>query len=221
MALRVVLGEDNYLVREGITRALERIEGFELVATGEDLGSLLEAVESTSPDVVLTDIRMPPTYSDEGIRVAVELRRTHPDIGVVILSQHVVPAYALALLAGGSDGRAYLLKERIKDQNELRHALLAVAEGRSLVDSRIVERLLEDGLHRDPQLDRLTPRERQTLAMIAEGRSNSAIAEELMITRRAVERHINSIFLKLELKESDDVNRRVRAALLYLAGEPE
>jgi DNA-binding NarL/FixJ family response regulator len=191
------------------------------VATGEDLGSLLEAVESTSPDVVLTDIRMPPTYSDEGIRVAVELRRTHPDIGVVILSQHVVPAYALALLAGGSDGRAYLLKERIKDQNELRHALLAVAEGRSLVDSRIVERLLEDGLHRDPQLDRLTPRERQTLAMIAEGRSNSAIAEELMITRRAVERHINSIFLKLELKESDDVNRRVRAALLYLAGEPE
>ena len=215
------MGEDNYLVREGLTRALEAMEDLELVATGADRDSLLGAVESMRPDVVLTDVRMPPTYTDEGIQVAVELRRTHPDIGVVILSQHVDPAYALALLAGGSDGRAYLLKERIKDQNELRHALFAVAEGRSLVDSRIVERLLEDSLHRDPQLDKLTPRERETLAMIAEGLSNSAIAERLLITRRAVERHINAIFLKLELKESDDVNRRVRAALLYLAGTPE
>jgi DNA-binding NarL/FixJ family response regulator len=138
-----------------------------------------------------------------------------------VLSQHIDLAYATTLFAEGSDGRAYLLKERLKDQQELHQALRAVAEGRSLVDSRIVERLLTRTPHSDPQLDRLTERERQTLAMIAEGRSNGAIAEELLITKRAVERQINAIFVKLELTESGDVNRRVRAALLYLAGEPE
>jgi DNA-binding NarL/FixJ family response regulator len=221
VTIRVVLGEDNFLVREGITRALERMDGVQLVAANEDLESLRDSVETLEPDVVLTDIRMPPTRTDEGIRLACDLRQSHPRVGVVVLSQHVEPAYATALFSEGSDGRAYLLKERLKDQNELHQALQAVAEGRSLVDSRIVERLLLRSPHTDPQLDRLTPRERETLAMIAEGRSNSAIAEQLLITKRAVERQINGIFVKLELTESGDVNRRVRAALLYLAGEPE
>ena len=221
MTIRVVVGEDNFLVREGISRALERMDDIELVASNEDLDSLRASVEEMEPDVVLTDIRMPPTRSDEGIRLAADLRHTHPKVGVVVLSQHIDLAYATTLFAEGSDGRAYLLKERLKDQQELHQALRAVAEGRSLVDSRIVERLLTRTPHSDPQLDRLTPRERQTLAMIAEGRSNGAIAEELLITKRAVERQINAIFVKLELTESGDVNRRVRAALLYLAGEPE
>ncbi len=220
MTIRVVVGEDNFLVREGITRALERMDGIQLVAANEDLDSLRSSVDALEPDVVLTDIRMPPTRTDEGIRLAADLRRTHPAVGVVVLSQHIEPAYATALFAEGSDGRAYLLKERLKNEQELQQALQAVADGRSLVDSRIVERLLRTP-HTDPQLDRLTPRERATLAMIAEGRSNSAIAEQLQITKRAVERQINGIFVKLELTESGDVNRRVRAALLYLAGEPE
>jgi DNA-binding NarL/FixJ family response regulator len=221
MTIRVVVGEDNFLVREGISRALERMDGIELVAANEDLDSLRASVETAEPDVVLTDIRMPPTRTDEGIRFAADLRRTHPKVGVVILSQHIDLAYATTLFADGSDGRAYLLKERLKDQQELRQALEAVAEGRSLVDSRIVERLLTRKPHTDPQLERLTARELETLAMIAEGRSNGAIAEQLQITKRAVERQINGIFVKLELTESGDVNRRVRAALLYLAGEPE
>jgi DNA-binding NarL/FixJ family response regulator len=222
MTIRVVVGEDNFLVREGISRALERMDGIQLMAANEDLESLRASVDTLEPDVVLTDIRMPPTRTDEGIRLAADLRRSHPRVGVVILSQHIELAYATTLFADGSDGRAYLLKERLKDQHELHQALQAVAEGRSLVDSRIVERLLTRTTpHTDPQLDRLTPRERQTLAMIAEGRSNNAIAEQLQITKRAVERQINAIFVKLELTESGDVNRRVRAALLYLAGEPE
>ena len=221
VTIRVVVGEDNFLVREGITRALERMDGVQLVAANEDLDSLRASVETLEPDVVLTDIRCPPTRTDEGIRLASDLRQSHPRVGVVVLSHHVEPAYATALFSEGSDGRAYLLKERLKDQNELHQALQAVAEGRSLVDSRIVERLLLRSPHTDPQLDRLTPRERETLAMIAEGRSNSAIAEQLLITKRAVERQINGIFVKLELTESGEVNRRVRAALLYLAGEPE
>ena len=221
LTIRVVVGEDNFLVREGISRALERMENVELLAASEDLESLRASVETLEPDVVLTDIRMPPTRTDEGIRLAADLRRTHPSVGVVILSQHIELAYATTLFAEGSDGRAYLLKERLRNQQDLQQALQAVAEGRSLVDSRIVERLLTRSQHTDPQLNRLTPRERETLAMIAEGHSNGAIAEQLQITKRAVERQINAIFVKLELAESGDVNRRVRAALLYLAGEPE
>ena len=221
MTIRVVVGEDNFLVREGISRALERMDGVQLVASSDDLESLRTSVETMKPDVVLTDIRMPPTRTDEGIRLAADLRHSHPSVGVVILSQHIDLAYATTLFAEGSDGRAYLLKERLRDQQELHQALQAVAEGRSLVDSRIVERLLTRSPHTDPQLSRLTPRERETLAMIAEGRSNGSIAEHLQITKRAVERQINTIFVKLELTESGDVNRRVRAALLYLAGEPE
>jgi DNA-binding NarL/FixJ family response regulator len=217
MALRVVLGEDSYLAREGIVRALERLEDIELAATCGDLDELREAVVGERPDVVLTDIRMPPTNTDEGIRFAAELRSSHPEIGVVVLSQHAEPLYATSLFERGSDRRAYLLKERLRDGAELQRALREVASGGSVVDPRVVEELL--GLQRrrsDTRLDRLTARELEILGMIAEGRSNSAIAESLVITKRAVERHINSIFSKLDLGDSEDVSRRVKAVLLYL-----
>jgi DNA-binding NarL/FixJ family response regulator len=217
MAIRVVLGEDSYLAREGIVRALEGLEDVELVAACGDLDELREAVDGERPDVVLTDIRMPPSNTDEGIRFAAELRSSHPEIGVVVLSQHAEPLYATALFEQGSDRRAYLLKERLRDGAELQRALREVAGGGSVVDPRVVEELL--GLQRrrnDTQLDRLTPRELEILGMIAEGRSNSAIAESLVITKRAVERHINSIFSKLDLGESEDLSRRVKAVLVYL-----
>lgn len=217
--LRVVLGEDSYIAREGISRALERIGDIDLVATCGDLETLREAVDSTRPDVVLTDIRMPPSNTDEGIRFAGELRSSHPEIGVVVLSQHAESLYAMALFEEGSDRRAYLLKERLKDQDELSRALHEVAAGGSVVDSRIVEQLLTAQRRRqDSRLDTLTAREQEILAMIAEGRSNSAIAAALVITKRAVEGHINAIFGKLDLGESDDVSRRVKAALQFLEG---
>ncbi len=220
MTIRVILGEDSFIAREGITRTLEGVEDIELVAVCDDLDSLREAVLESGADVVLTDIRMPPTNTDEGIRFAGELRSTHPNVGVVVLSQHAEPLYAIALFEEGSSRRAYLLKERVSDPSELIRVLREVAEGRSAVDPSIVERLLDLGRHREnSRLDLLTPRELETLALIAEGRSNGAIAESLVITKRAVERHINAIFLKLDLGASDDISRRVKAALLYLAGQ--
>ena len=217
MPIRVLLGEDSFIAREGIARVLETIEDVELVDACSDLDSLRQAVETERPDVVLTDIRMPPSHTDEGIRFASELRVSHPEVGVVILSQHVEPLYATALFEQGSDGRAYLLKERLADRDELVRALREVAGGRSVVDSLVVEELLGARRRRDAsRLDTLTPREFEILALIAEGKSNSAIADELVITKRAVERHINAIFWKLDLGESDDVSRRVKAVLLYL-----
>jgi DNA-binding NarL/FixJ family response regulator len=218
-ALRIVLGEDSYLAREGIMRALEELEEVDVVATCADLDDLRTTIDAVQPDVVLTDIRMPPTNTDEGIRLARELRQSHPDIGVVVLSQHAEPLYAVALLEGGSDRRAYLLKERLKDEGELARALHEVAEGGSVVDPHIVERLVgaQSG-SAGSRVDKLTPREREILGMIAEGRSNAAIARSLFITTRAVERHINAIFSRLELAESAEANRRVQAVLVYLAG---
>jgi DNA-binding NarL/FixJ family response regulator len=219
MTLRVALGEDSYLAREGISRALEADERIEIVATCGDLEELRAAVRETGPDVVLTDIRMPPTHTDEGIRFAEELRESHPTVGVVVLSQYAEPLYATKLLENGSDRRAYLLKERVNDRTELSRALHEVADGRSVVDPRIVEALLHARRRRaESGLDTLTARELEILALIAEGWSNEAIAARLVITKRAVERHINSIFWKLELGDSADVSRRVKAALLYLAG---
>jgi DNA-binding NarL/FixJ family response regulator len=221
-SIRVVLGEDSYLAREGVVRALEAVAGVELVAVCEDLDSLRLAIDELRPDVVLTDIRMPPTSSDEGIRLAAELRLSHPEIGVVVLTQHADPVYATTLLEGGSDGRAYLLKERVRDPAELVWALHEVAEGGSVVDPRIVETLLGAQERRQgSRVQTLTQREREILALLAEGRSNFAIAESLVITKRAVERHINSIFAKLDLEESPDVSRRVRATLIYLAGSSD
>ena len=219
MAIRVVLGEDSFLVREGIASVLRDLDDVELVDTAEDLDELRASVERTKPDVVVTDIRMPPSNTDEGIQFADELRSSHPDVGVVILSQHAEPRYAIALLSAGSGRRAYLLKDRLTDEAELNLALHNVATGLSLIDPRVVEKLVTAREKRDSELGALTPREFEILGLIAQGRSNRWIASKLTITKRAVERHINAIFLKLDLGEPEDVNRRVQAALLYLSGE--
>ena len=219
MAIRVVVGEDSLLVREGVATILSRLDGIDLVETARDLDELRMSVERTAPDVVVTDIRMPPTNSDEGIRFADELRSSHPEIGVVILSMHAEPRYATDLLRDGSDGRAYLLKERLTDEAELSNALHAVAAGESVIDPQVVEKLVAARERQTSQLDALTPRELEILGLIAQGRSNRWIASKLTITKRAVERHINAIFLKLGLREDEDVSRRVKAALLYLADQ--
>jgi DNA-binding NarL/FixJ family response regulator len=219
MAIRVVLGEDSFLVREGIASVLRDLDDVELVDTAEDLDELRASVERTKPHVVVTDIRMPPSNTDEGIQFAHELRSSHPDVGVVILSQHAEPRYAIALLSAGSGRRAYLLKDRLTDEAELDLALHNVAAGLSLIDPRVVEKLVTAREKWDSELGTLTPREFEILGLIAQGRSNSWIASKLTITKRAVERHINAIFLKLDLGEPEDVNRRVQAALLYLSGE--
>ena len=221
MSIRAVLGEDSYLAREGIQRALDEETDIELVAICEDLESLRAAIDEVQPDVVLTDIRMPPTNTAEGIELAIELRSSHPDIGVVVLSQYADPLYAMKLLEASSDRRAYLLKERVQDHGELSRAVSAVAAGGSVVDPRIVEELLRAQRQRESsQLDDLTPREQEVLGLVAEGLSNAAIAERLVITKRAVERHVHAIFWKLSLDgDSHDVSRRVKAALLYLAGQ--
>jgi DNA-binding NarL/FixJ family response regulator len=222
MTIRVVLGEDSFLAREAIEGVLQRTDGIELVAACSDLDSLRATIDETLPDVVVTDIRMPPDNSDEGIRLAAELRSKHPEIGVVVLSQYAEPLYATVLLEEGSERRAYVLKESVKDRAELGRALKTVAEGGSVVDPIVVEQLVEArGRREDAHLEALTPRELEILGMIAEGQSNAAIAEKLVITKRAVERHINSIFLKLDLRDAEDVSRRVMAALRYLAGQAE
>ena len=203
---------------EAIVRVLESEEDIEIVASVSDLASLRRAVEDEGPDVVLSDIQMPPTRTDEGIRLANELRATHPRIGVVILSQHAEPLYATELLAAGSDGRAYLLKERVKHRSEIGRAIREVAEGGSVVDPQIVDVLLTSKRGRDATLlDSLTPREHDVLRLLAEGLSNAGIAAELGITTRAVERNVHSIFSKLALGDTSRHNNRVRAALLYLA----
>ena len=215
--VRVVLGEDSYLAREGISRALEVAEEIELVASCADLEELVQAIDRTTPDVVLADVRMPPTHTDEGIRLAIDLRSSHPTIGVVILSQHADPLYALALFEEGSAGRGYLLKDRVKDQEELTRALLEVARGGTVVDTQIVNELFAVRRRRETTgLETLTDREQEILALVAEGRSNGDIAESLVVTKRAVEGHINSIFSKLDLGDPQKVDRRVKAALLYL-----
>jgi len=219
MSIRVVAAEDSFFAREGIVSILGDIDDVELVEMSGDLDELRDAVERTSPDIVLTDIRMPPTNTDEGIRFAAELREQPPEMGVVVLSQHAEPRYAMALFNAGSDRRAYLLKERLHDKSELSRALHDVAAGGSLVDSRVVDKLVSARQQDDSELTRLTPREIEILALIAEGRSNGSIAANLEITKRAVERHINAIFLKLDLGKPEDVSRRVKAALLYLGGE--
>jgi DNA-binding NarL/FixJ family response regulator len=174
------------------------------------------------PDVVLTDIRMPPSMSDEGIRVAALLRESNPAVGVVVLSQFSEPSYALALLESGSDGRAYLLKERVHNRAQLISALETVADGGSVIDTKVVDILLTERSRAErSRLAELTPREREVLAEIARGKSNAAIADSLVLTKRAVEKHINSIFFKLDLSEANDASKRVKAALAFLAEEPE
>jgi DNA-binding NarL/FixJ family response regulator len=218
MPVSVVIADDNLLVREGLQQLLESSPAVEVVAACTDLDSLFEAVERERPDVVLTDIRMPPDRSDEGIQVASRLRESHPEIGVVILSQYSEPAYVRELLEFGSDRRGYMLKERVRDRGQLVAAIEAVAAGGSMIDPKIVEVLVAartDAEH-SPLRD-LTIREREVLAEIAAGKSNSAIADSLVLTKRAVEKHINAIFMKLGLASAEDVSKRVTATLLFLA----
>jgi DNA-binding NarL/FixJ family response regulator len=218
VAIRIVLAEDNYLVREGVRRLLETQPDLEVVATCGDLDSLLEAVEAERPEVVLTDIRMPPAGGDEGIQAAARLRETRPEIGVVVLSQFADPEYALALLEQGAERRAYLLKERVDDLEQLVGAIREVAAGGSAIDSKVVESLVAAGSRRkDSPLDALTPREHELLAEMARGKNNAAIAESLVITERSVEKYIHSIFQKLDLAWQPDVHRRVKAVLLFLS----
>lgn len=217
MTIRIVVAEDSYLIREGLVRLLEAEPELELAAVCDDLPSLLESIERERPDVVLTDIRMPPGRTDEGIRAAASLRETDPEIGVVVLSQYAEPDYALALLEGGSDGRAYLLKERVADIEQLVGAIRQVATGGSVIDPKVVEALLAAHRRPDSSLDALTPRELEILEEMAQGKSNAAIAAALVLTERAVEKHINSIFGKLALSYEKDVNKRVKAVLLYLS----
>jgi len=218
VSIRVVIADDNLVVREGLEQVLAGQPNVAVVGSYTDLPSLLDAIEADPPDVVLTDIRMPPTSTDEGIRAATILRETHPSVGVVVLSQFAEPSYALALLESGSEGRGYLLKERVHDRAQLASALEAVAGGGSVVDSRIVDMLVAANTHaaRSP-LAELTQREREVLALIAEGKSNSAIADSLVLTKRAVEKHINSIFSKLNLSDAEHASKRVKATLAFLA----
>jgi DNA-binding NarL/FixJ family response regulator len=216
--IRVALADDNLLVREGLEQVLRGQPNIDVVGSFSDFPSLVEAIEATRPDVVLTDIRMPPSMTDEGIRVATELRDTHPDTGVVVLSQYAEPRYALALLDSGSDGRAYLLKERVHDRAQLVSAIETVATGGSVVDTKVVDVLVAANARAEySALAELTPREQEVLAEIARGKSNRAIAESLVLTKRAVEKHINSIFSKLELSDAEDASKRVKAALAFLA----
>jgi len=215
--VRVVVAEDTYLVREGIRRLLEPEPDIELVAACGDLPSLLEAIEEHQPDVVLTDIRMPPSSRDEGIQVADRLREESPETGVVVLSQFAAPEYALALLEQGADRRAYLLKDRVGDVAQLAGAIREVANGGSVIDPKIVEALVTAKARGGSPLDELTPRERETLEEMAQGKNNAAIAASLVITEPSVEKVIHSIFRKLGVAWQPDANRRVKAVLLYLA----
>lgn len=215
--IRVVLAEDTYLMREGIRRLLEPEPDIELASACADLPSLLGAIEAEQPDVVLTDIRMPPTNLDEGIQVADQLRETSPETGVVVLSQFAAPEYALALLEKGADRRAYLLKDRIGDTDELAGAIRAVAEGGSVIDPKVVATLVAARSRTESPLDELTPRELETLEEMAQGKNNAAIAASLVITEGSVEKLIHSILQKLGLSWQEDINRRVKAVLLYLA----
>jgi DNA-binding NarL/FixJ family response regulator len=220
--IRVALAEDNVLLREGISRLVSANEDFELVGAASDLPQLLALVGEQVPDVVVTDIRMPPTGTDEGIKAAAWMREHHPQVAVVVLSQYTAPGYALALLEHGSAGRGYLLKERIGSVDELARAIRTVAQGGSVIDPVVVDELVRArSQERHLGLSSLTPRETEILAEMAQGKSNSAIAASLFVTERAVEKHTNSIFAKLGLSEEKDVNRRVKAVLVYLSQQAE
>ena len=218
MPIRLVIAEDHYLVREGVRRLLETQPDLEVAAACGDLDSLLAAVKDEKPDVVVTDIRMPPGNAEEGIQAAERLRETDPEVGVVVLSQYANPTYALALLESGSARRSYLLKERVQDLEQLVSAIRTVAEGGSVVDPKVVDVLVSDNTRgAESRLKQLTPRERDVLREMAMGKSNAAIGESLFLAERSVEKVIHSIFSKLGLTEERDVNRRVKAVLVFLA----
>ncbi len=212
-----MIADDAFIIREGVRMVLEH-EGYEVVGIAENADELLTLVEATDPEAVVTDIRMPPTRTDEGIRAARQIRDQFPTTGVVVLSQYVEPEYALRLLEAGSAGLAYLLKERVGDAGALAEAIERVARGESKIDPRVIDALVEGRLQsKASKLERLTPRELEVLSELAAGRSNKAIAENLYLSERAIEKHINSLFTKLDLFPEKETNRRVLAAVLYLA----
>jgi DNA-binding NarL/FixJ family response regulator len=215
--LRVVTAEDNYLVREGVRRLLDDGDDVAVVAAVGSATELLEAVRREQPDAVLTDVRMPPGQGDEGIRVALAIRAEQPSVGVVVLSQHAEAAYAFQLFDQGTAGLAYLLKDRVGDRDALVHALAETSAGRSVVDAQIIDVLVAARRRRrESALARLTPRELEVLAEIAQGHSNAAVAARLFLSESAVGKHISAIFAKLGLSEADAVDRRVTAVLAYL-----
>jgi DNA-binding NarL/FixJ family response regulator len=216
MALRLVFAEDNYLVREGTAALLSQSPQLDVVALAQDLDELLLAVRQHRPDVVLTDIRMPPTWSTEGIEAARRIRRENPRVGVVVLSQYAEDAYAVDLLKEGTGGLGYLLKERVSQLEQVVTALRAVAEGGSVIDPKVVEALVARRPTDTGPLAQLAPRELDVLREMASGKSNQAIARSLYLSERAVEKNINAVFTKLDLGHEPDVNRRVRAVLTFL-----
>jgi DNA-binding NarL/FixJ family response regulator len=217
--MRVAVGDDAVILREGLARLLQEA-GFEVVGVAADADELLELVERTQPDVAIIDIRMPPTHTDEGLRAAKQIRTRWPAIGLLVLSQHVNPRYALELLSTGTDGVGYLLKERVSDLDELSTSVNRVGQGGSVLDPAVVDELVGRRRRGDNPLERLTDREREVLALIAEGRSNHAIAERLFITDHTVEKHVKSIFGSLALPQSQDDHRRVLAVVTYLSRWP-
>ena len=216
--IRVVLADDAFLVRSALRHLLSGVPTVTVVGECDHPDAVPRLVDDQRADVLITDIRMPPSSDDEGIQVAARLRKTHPALGVIVLSTYSDVDYALKLFESGLDSRAYLLKDRIRDRAQLLDAVDAVADGRSVVDPKIVEDLIRTrALVTGSRLDQLTPRELETLALVAEGYSNATIAQRLVLTKRAVEKHVNAIFAKLELGDPDHVSRRVRATLIYLS----
>jgi DNA-binding NarL/FixJ family response regulator len=216
--IRIVLADDAYLVREALKHLLEGQQGMTVVGECEDGTTVVRVLDEQRADLLITDIRMPPSDQDEGIRLAARLRASHPALGVIVLSTWADVAYALKLFESGCDGRGYLLKDRIRDRAQIIDAAEAVANGGTVIDPQVIEDLVRTrGVSTTPHLDQLTPRELETLALVAEGHSNAAIAESLVLTKRAVEKHVNAIFAKLELGDPEHVSRRVKAALLYFA----
>lgn len=215
--VRVVVADDSLLIRQGVVSLLDLLDDIEVVAECDDLPSLLDSVEAHRPDVVLTDVCMPPTMSDEGIQAAVQIRARYPDTGVLVLSQYAEADYVLQLFDGGSDAVGYLLKERVSDGDELARALRTIGAGGSVVDPDIVSVLVGSRSPSESAISRLTPRERDVMSLIAEGHNNAAIAERLVLSERAVAKHINSIFSKLDVSDVDGAHKRVRAVLMWLA----
>ena len=216
--IRVVIGEDSFIVREGLERVLAANSAISVVGAADNYQGVLDVIEQEPPEVLVTDIRMPPTFDDEGVRLATHLRTTHPGIGVVLLSQYTSPEFALRLFEGGSEGRAYLLKEHVASESQLAGAVMTVAAGGTAVDPVVVRTLVAGKAEQsDSRISGLTPREREVLAQVAEGQSNAAIGAALFLSKGAVEKHINSIFRKLNMPDESVVHRRVFAALVFIA----
>lgn len=216
--IRIVLADDAYLARVALRHLFEGVPTIAVVGECDDATSVVPVLDRERADLLITDIRMPPSGQDEGIRLAARLRKTHPALAVIVLSTYADVAYALKLFESGCDSRGYLLKDRIRDRQQILDAIVAVANGGSVTDPTIVEELVRARIEmRRSPLEDLTPREVETLALVAEGRSNAAIAEALVLTKRAVEKHVNAIFAKLDLGDADQVSPRVKAALMYLA----